>query len=48
MKQKIIDSVLFIIVLVWCFATMCKSCNNPVDPYNFTVEEQIRYERMIF
>ena len=48
MKQKIIDSILFIVIVVWFFLGIYESCTNSIDPYNFTVEEQIKYERMIF
>lgn len=48
MKEKIIDAILCITILIWCFATLYESCTNPVDPYNFTVEERIRYESRIF
>ena len=47
-KQKILDAVLFVVVIVWCLVSMYESYVNPIDPYNFTVEEQIKYERMIF
>ena len=35
-------------MLIWFFASMYVSCKNPVDPYNLSVEEKIKYERMIF
>jgi len=46
--KKIIYVILCTVVIIWCFASMYESCINPVDPYNFTVEERIRYESRIF